>query len=75
MRKKVKRIKTTESDSLKKIEKKCSRVSFIKIQTNSHASQVGRLFFTQKFSNRKIFFAAFVFNQIRNNFYFEELSS
>ena len=48
---------------------------FIKIQKKSHLSQGGQLFFTQKVSNSKICFAVFVFNQIHNNFNFEELSS
>ena len=47
----------------------------IKIQTKSHLSQGGKLFFTQKVNNSKICFVIFVFNQIHNNFNFEELSS
>ena len=43
----------------------------MKIQTNSLLSQVGKLFLTQKFSNRTISFAAFIFNQVGNDFHFQ----
>ena len=57
------------------LKKNCSRDFFIKIQTNSHVSQAGKLFCTQKFTNRNICFAVFDFSQIRINLNFEELCS
>ena len=57
------------------LKKNCSRDVFIKIQTNSHVSQAGKLFCTQKLTNRKTCFAVFDFSQIRHNLNFEALSS
>ena len=57
------------------LKKNCSRDFFIKIQTNSHVSQAGKLFCTQKFTNRNTCFAVFDFSQIRINLNFEELCS
>ena len=47
----------------------------MKVQTNIHVSQVRKLFLTRKFSNRTIFLAVLVFNQIRNKFRFREAFS
>ena len=47
----------------------------MKIQTNSHTSQVGKVFLTQTFSNRKIWSARLVFNQIHNKFHFQKVYS
>ena len=44
----------------------------MKVQTNIHVSQVRKLFLTRKFSNRTIFLAVLVFNQIHNKFRFHE---
>ena len=44
----------------------------MKIQRNSSLSQAGKLFLTQKFSNRTICFAVLIFNRVGNNFHFQE---
>ena len=56
--------------------KRSVRESFLmKIQTNSHTSQVGTVVFRQKFSKRKMGSARLVFNQIPHNFYFHKVYS
>ena len=56
--------------------KRSVRESFLmKIQTNSHTSQVGTVVFRQKFSKRKMGSARLVFNQIHHNFYFHKVYS
>ena len=47
----------------------------MKIETNSHVSQVGTVFFTQNFSNRTICFIILVFNKIHNKFHFRKVFS
>ena len=47
----------------------------MKIQTNSHTSEVGTASFTQKFINRKICSARLVFSHIHNKFHFHKVSS
>ena len=47
----------------------------MKVQTNIHVSEVRKLFLTQKFSNRTIYFAVSVFTQIRINFHFHKVFS
>ena len=45
----------------------------MKIETNSHISQVGTVVFIQNFSNRKICFASLVVNQTHTSFHFHEV--
>ena len=52
--KKSKDFKRLQQTSFQKNKKKCSRVFFMKNETNSHVRQVGTVFFKQNFSNRKI---------------------
>ena len=73
--KKSSQLKRLQQIPFKKLKKECPRDFFIKTKKSFNVSQACHLFFTQKFSNRKICFAVFVFNQIHNNFNFEELSS
>ena len=47
----------------------------MKLETDSHVNQVGKLFFTQKFRKRTFYFAVLVLNQIHNNFHFHEAFS
>ena len=74
-KKKSRELKRLQQNSFQKPKRNCSRVFFMKIQTNSHRSHVGTVFFTQNFSNRKVCLARLVFNQIHNNFYFHKVYS
>ena len=47
----------------------------MKIETNSHVSQIGTVFFTQNLNNRTICFVVLVFNKIHNKFQFLEVFS
>ena len=73
--KKSRELKRLQQISFQKLKKKCSRVFFMKIQTNCRVSQVDRAFFTQNFRNRRTGFVSLVFNQIHNNFYFHAVFS
>ena len=68
-------LKRLQQPSFQKPKRKCSRVFFMKIETNNHVNEVGVVFFTQDFSNRKIYFVSLIFNQIQNNFHFQEVFS
>ena len=71
----IEKLKRLPQISFKKLKKNCSRVFFMKLQTNSHVSIVSLLFLTQEFSNTTIRLAVLVFNQIHNNFHFHEVFS
>ena len=73
--KKSKELKRLQQTSFLKPKKKCSRVFFMKIETNSHVSQIGTVFFTQNLNNRTICFVILVFNKIHNKFQFLEVFS
>ena len=60
--KKSRELKRLQQSSFQKPKRKCSRVFFIKIETNSHVNGVGVVFFTQDFSNKKIYFVSLSFN-------------
>ena len=49
-----KELKRSQQTSFRKPRKKCSRVFFMKIRTNSHVSQGDKAYFTESFRNRKI---------------------
>ena len=47
----------------------------MKIGRNSDVNEVGEVFFTHDFSNKKISLASLIFNQILNKFHFHEVFS
>ena len=73
--KKSRELKRLQQISFQKLKKKCSRVFFMKIQTNCRVNQVGWAFFTQHFRNRRTGLGSMVFNQMHNNFHFHEVFS
>ena len=73
--KKSRELKRLQQPSFQKPKRKCSRVFFMKIETNSDVNEVEEVFFTQDFSNKKICFASLIFNQIHNKFHFHKVFS
>ena len=63
----MQQIENIATNCIQKSSKEVFQSRFSENSTNSHISQVGKLFLTQKFSNRTIRFAVLVFTQIRNN--------
>ena len=61
--------------SFQKLQNKCSKVFVIKFRINRHVSQVNKVLFTQKFSNKTIYFTVLFSNQLHNNFHFHEVFS
>ena len=69
-----KELKRSQQTSFRKPRKKCSRVFFMKIRTNSHVSQGDKAYFTESFRNRKNCSPSLLSDQIHNNFLFQEVS-
>ena len=75
LRKILKKIENIVTNFIQNTSKEVFQSLFYENSTNSHIRQAGKLFLTQKFSNRTICFAVLVFTQICNNFHFNELFS
>ena len=75
LRKNVKRIEKIATAFIPNTQKKVFQSLFYEIEKNSHVNEVGVVFFTEDFSNKKICFASLIFNQIHNTFHFHEVFS
>ena len=67
LRKILKKIENIVTNFIQNTSKEVFQSLFYENSTNSHIRQAGKLFLTQKFSNRTICFAVLVFTQIHNN--------
>ena len=67
LRKIVQQIENIVTNCIQKTSKEVFQSLFSENSTNIYISQVGKLFLTQKFSNRTIRFAVLAFTQIGNN--------
>ena len=63
----MQQIENIVTNCIQKTSKEVFQSLFSENSTNSRISQVGKLFLTQKFSNRTIRFAVLAFTQIGNN--------